>query len=96
MDITVRYDNSVLIIGTNGRPSLSAFIFVYKGLITKNVYRDEIKRAQTAWKAITCVWVSYCGPWVCVRVCVRVDTYCDVYVCVCVRLCVYMQEKSSL
>lgn len=46
-----------LCIGTNGRPSLSAFIFVYKGLITKNVYRDEIKRAQTAWKAITCVCV---------------------------------------
>lgn len=45
MDIIVPYDDydSVLIAGTNGRPSLSAFIFVYKGLITKNVYRDEIK-----------------------------------------------------
>lgn len=58
-----------LCIGTQGRPSLSAFIFVYKGSITKNVYRDEIKWAQTAWKAITCVgmcvcecmWHSVCG-----------------------------------
>lgn len=40
-------DDSVLIIGTNGRPSLTVFIFVYRGLITVNVYRDEIKRAQT-------------------------------------------------
>ena len=99
MDITVRYDNSVLIIGTNGRPSLSAFIFVYKGLITKNVYRDEIKWAQTAWKAITCVWVSYCGPWMCVRVCASVCvwtiTATCMCVCVCAPLCLHARRKEA-
>lgn len=77
-----------LCIGTNGRPSLSAFIFVYKDLITKNVYRDEIKRAQTAWQAITCVRVSYCVHWV------RVDNYYNVCASMftCRRKVAYMER----
>lgn len=72
--------------GTNWRPSLSAFIFVYKGLMTKNVYRDEIKWALAAWKAITCVWVSYCVHCECVSTIITVF----------VRLCLHPREKELI
>lgn len=44
----------------------------------------RLKRALNAWKAIACVWVSYCVRWVCV----------DNYYSVCVRLCLHAGGKQ--